>query len=471
MRNYKLTLGLLALAGSLTACDDYLSGPGLTEDPNQPSSATIDQVYHGMQVHNWGWHEGDVARHATMWMQQFAGTGLQMQSRDVYAIGEGDLSTRFSDIYIRGGLVDLRNIQQKARAANDNTYLGISRVWESWLIGEAASLWGDIPYSQAADTAAKPMLDEQAAVYARVQAVLDSAIVELQSGQGAGPGAVDLVYGGDRAKWIQVANTLKARFYMHWVEAQNYSGANHNGMSAGQLQQMAQTACGGNCVQAALAAAQKGLNTNANNFLARHANLTGEENYWYQFMSVYRAGNIGAGRFLVELLRGRNDPRLTQYFAPTASGQVVGAAPGTSTQSSQLSATRGAAAFNQPLIVHAENLLILAEAYYRQGNTAAALQNLNAARALVPLPALTGIEGNALLAEIMTEKYIALFQQAEVWNDFKRTCLPLISPAAGTEVIGRPLYGSAERAANSNLPVPAAQPTRNDNDPAACPRP
>jgi len=472
MRNLRLTLGVLALTGGLAACDDYLSGPGLTEDPNQPSNASIEQVYHGMQIHNFGWHEGDIARHATMWMQQFAGTSRQMQSRDVYSIAESDLTTRFSDIYIRGGLIDMRNIQRLARQANDNTYLGISHVWEGYLMGEAASIWGDISYSMAADTAAKPKLDEQADVYKRVQAVLDSAIVELQSGQGAGPGSLDLVHGGDRAKWIQTAYTLKARFYLHWIEAQNYAGAAHNGLSAAQLQQMAQSVCGGNCAQAALTAAQRGISSSANNFNTRHSATTGEENYWYQFMSVTRSGDLGAGRFLVDLMRSRNDPRLTQYFAPVASGQITGATPGSSAQSSQLSATRGAPSFSQPLITHAENLLIMAEANHRLGNTAAALENLNAARALAPLPALSGISGQDLLREIMHEKYVALFQNTEVWNDFKRTCLPLIAPASGTEVIGRPFYGSGERNANlQNIPAPAAQPKRNDNDPQPCPRP
>ena len=36
------------------------------------------------------------------------------------------------------------------------------------------------------------------------------------------------------------------------------------------------------------------------------------------------------------------------------------------------------------------------------------------------------------LADIMTEKYIALFQNTEVWNDWKRTCLPALTPAQGT---------------------------------------
>jgi len=41
---------------------------------------------------------------------------------------------------------------------------------------------------------------------------------------------------------------------------------------------------------------------------------------------------------------------------------------------------------------------------------------------------LVGITGAALLDSIMTEKYVALFQNIEVWSDYKRTCLPALTP-------------------------------------------
>ena len=74
--------------GVLTACDDYLSGPGLTDDPNKPSDASTDQLYHAMQVTQYAWHTGDIARHTSMWMQQMAGIGNQTTARDQYEITE-----------------------------------------------------------------------------------------------------------------------------------------------------------------------------------------------------------------------------------------------------------------------------------------------------------------------------------------------------------------------------------------------
>jgi starch-binding outer membrane protein, SusD/RagB family len=465
MRNSKIAaVGLLTVSIGLSGCDDFLSGPELTTDPNRPSETSINQLYHGVQVTQFVWHTGDIARVSSMWMQQMAGTGRQQQTRDLYVVGDGDFSFDFSRVYTGGGLVDMRDVQRRAAAANDRTYAGIAKIWEAHLIGMAASLWGPIPYSEAVGENEKPPLDDQQAIYAAVQALLSEAIADLQSGQGAGPGNLDLVYGGDRQKWIQAAHTLRARFYLHWVEAQ-LAGGNHLAL--------AQTACGGDCISLARDAAQHGISTPEEDFRTFHSANAGEQNMWWQFMNVARAGDIGAGRNLVELLRSRNDPRLTGYFAPVPGiGQVIGVPPGTEEQVSQLSATRGAATFRQPLITYAETQLIRAEAYQRLGQNGPALTHLNNAREAAGLGELTGLTGAALLQEIAIEKYIAMFQQIEAWNDHKRLCTPALRPAGtATALPGRLYYGRAERNVNPNIPAPGRVTDRNPNDPAACPVP
>lgn len=91
---------------------------------------------------------------------------------------------------------------------------------------------------------------------------------------------------------------------------------------------------------------------------------------------------------------------------------------------------------------------------------------MNAVRADAGLPGL----GSVTLADIMTEKYIALFQNTEVWNDWKRTCLPALTPAQGATggIPARLLYAQSERNTNPNIPLPSDQPLRNWNDPNGC---
>jgi starch-binding outer membrane protein, SusD/RagB family len=450
MWNRKRALvGAIILATSVTACEDFLQGPELSTDPNRPSQANMDQLYHAVQLNQFFWHTADLARNASMWMQQMAGTDRQYINRDLYEITEDEFDGYFSGVYIGGGLVDIRGIQELAAASGDRTMEGVAKVWEAHLMGMAASLWGDIPYSGAVAEAEKPALDAQADVYAAVQTVLTSAIADLGSGIGAGPGALDLVYGGDASLWLEAAYTLKARFAMHWVETGNAA------------------ACGGPCLEVAISSASSGISSPANDFRAFFTEVPGEQNPWHQFMFVFRPGYLSAGRNLVDLLISRDDPRLLQYFRPIASGEVVGAPPATSITASMLSAERGHPGFDQPLITYAENELILAEAFARQGATGEASTHLNNARAAAGLGPISPAPAE-LLREIMLEKYIALFQNIEAWNDYKRTCIPELTPSTGSEIPGRLLYGSSERNVNPGIPAPDAQPARNPNDPAPC---
>ncbi len=143
---------------------------------------------------------------------------------------------------------------------------------------------------------------------------------------------------------------------------------------------------------------------------------------------------------------------------------------------STLSTTRIGQGYRQPIISAAENFGLLAEAEARLGNDAGALVALNQAKAAsaaqngVPVPpAAAGLSGAALLTEIKAEEWIAKFQTIEVWNDYKRNCYPRLAPAgSNTDIPGRLLYGSAERATNPNVPAVSAQPARNHNDPKAC---
>lgn len=430
-----------------TGCDDFLTGPRFDQDPNRPSVATRDQLFAGVQASQFTLQTGHVARIGSMWTQQMAGTDRQYATLDGYNQTEGDFSTQFSRLYTGGGLVDMRRIQETAAADNDRIYAGVAKVWEAFSIGMAASFWGDIPYSQALEEEVIAELDPQSAVYDAVQALLDEAIADLQSGQGPGPGPVDLIYGGNTARWIELAHTLKARFYLHWAEV---DPANFD---------------------RALAEARQGISSPANDFTTIHTSTSTEQNMWYQFFRD-RDTYMRAGRFMVNLLQQRNDPRLALYFSPNQQGEFVGAAPAEAVQSehSLLSATRAAPGFDQPMVTWAETQLIIAEAAFQTGDAGAARSALNAVRADLGLPAIGGgVTGQPLLEAIMIEKYISLFQNPEAWNDYKRTCLPQLTPAAGrTALPGRLLYGVDERNANPNIPPPSAQPARNANDPNPC---
>lgn len=443
----KRSVALVALpAALLTAgCGDYLSAPDIERDPNRASTASSVQLLGGVHANAVTLFTGHLSRVLSIWTQQMAGTDRQYLGYGLYSVLEGTFSGEFDSFYTGGGLLDLRRIQAEATTANDRTLRGIAKVWEAYFMGTAADVWGAIPYSEAANPAiATPKLDTQAEVYAAMQTLLDGAIADLSANQGAGPGVADLIYAGDRTKWIQAARTLKARFYLHTAETNNGAYA------------------------LALAQATQGISTPADDFRTFHTSASGGQNFWFQFFRE-RDSYARAGAHLVNLLTTRSDPRRTAYFGPNQSGTIVGAAPGQQVNAthSWLSATRGDAAFRQPLITWEENQLIIAEARYRGGDQAGALTALNAVRTAAGLPA-SAAAGTALLVAILEEKYIALFQNIEAYNDYKRTCYPNITPASNAyngNVPARLFYSSNERSANPNIPSPSTQPRRNANDP------
>jgi len=431
MRRFQRAFPLLALVAA-PGCTEFLSGGELDTDPARPTTATSAQIFVGTQSALWSILMSDPARIAALWTQQLIGTNIQTQAIYNYDVTEQTTNGFHQAIYITGGLVDVRKLQARAAEANDHHMLGIAKVEEALLIGTAADLFGDITYTETLQfDRQNPKLDPQLEVYDALQTLLDGAIADLRStaATNQGPGDADLSYGGDVAQWITLAYTLKARFHLHTAEVRPTAYAQ------------------------ALAAARQGITSAADDYVARFSGALNEQNFWYQFDVVQRAGYLAPDPQFVALLASRDDPRLGRYF----NGDQSGFHP------SLIQPDR-----TQPLVTAAENLLIWAEAAQRGGDDADARAQLDRARALAGLAPVAGnLTGRALLDEILLEKYIALFQSIEVFNDYKRTCTPNLAPAvASSKIPARLLYDDEERTTNTNIKNPTEQPTRNANDPA-----
>jgi hypothetical protein len=453
----------ILLALGVAGCGDFLSGDDVSGNPNQPTAGTRDALFVAFQAGQFGFQEFGVAQIACEWTQACTGIQRFSNTRTQYNILDTDYNGDWAQVYGGGGLKEIREVQVSATADDEIVYRGIAKVWEAFVIGTAASIWGDIPYSQAGPDNPTPVFDDQMAIYAALQTLLDGAIADLATGVvQTGVGGADLVYAGDPVKWTEAAYTLKARFHMHTAEL-----------------------LGAPAYTAAIAAATLGISVppagpglaGANDFTTYHSATQGEQNGWWQFYNLSGFGqDVVAGQFLADLMVARSDPRLTEYFAPSDPGPFGGSAPDlteSAAGTSQLQGTRALPEFRQPLITWVENQLILAEANFVLSGAGAAQPFVDAVRASVGLPSTPVTSLNT----IMEEKYIALFQNIEVFNDYKRTCYPTITPFpnpvyAGL-VPGRLLYAQSETNVNPNAPSQAQQRAtngfRNDNDPAPCP--
>lgn len=448
--NKLIKISLVAALPALWAagCSDFLKGGMLTNNPNNATqgSATNNQLFIPIQVNLFAQQNSEVAWSIAQWMQSLFGAARQQVGIYNYiSINNGTFDGDWSAVYTGGGLTDIRQLQTQALAAGDNKYYGIALVMEAWFMGNATDWWGDMPYSQAVQysTYPTPVLDPQQTIYNTVIAKLDTAITSMALA-GSGPGSSDLVYGGNTTKWTQLAYTLKARYFLHQA-AMN----------------------GAAMYDSALANALLGISSNANDYTAWfQTGIQLSSNNWYQFMSA----NGGTGRAgdmiqqydstkIAKILKTTGDPRFAEYFDST------NAAAGF------MSNYRLASGYRQPLVTYNENLLIQAEANLHKTvpAAAAALTALNAEQAAWNTTQLwhtaraVAASGVANDSTIMTEKYIALFQNVEVWNDWKRMCWPRLTKVATVAVVGntipsRLLDGSTEQSTNPNIPAVGQNP-------------
>jgi hypothetical protein len=456
---------LLPLAG----CSDFIAPP--ESDPNAVPFATANQLFVAHQANMFFWHGSTATRFTTIWMQQMGGTGRQSQDHERYDVNENDFEDMWYPVYIQGGLIDLRKARALTEESGDRVFTGILKVSEALMIGMAASWYGDIPYSEANNPEiSEPGLDDQATVYAAVQSLLDSAITDLQSGVGVGPGINDFNFGGDADQWIAAAYSLKARYHLHWVEVEG----------SGRYQQ-------------ALAAAQQGIDDPDDNWTQVHTTHSNEANPWFLWTAAGRAGDIAGNALHINFMNGGtpadltdDDPRISHMWTFGVSdfdGQYIGHSnnPGPGDPGSDASFLNepGMSDYDNPVVSCTETQFIIAEAQAALGNDAGAIAAAKDALTCqegwwsVDLTAkkaeFDGLSGNALFEKIMEQKFVSIFVNPEIYSDFKRTCLPARLPTApATEIPGRFIYAQQERQTNSNIPDVASQPTRNDNDPSPC---
>jgi len=444
-------------------------------NPNSPTDAPSNLVLNGAQVSSIILYEGDFARLAGMWSQSFSGADRQYISLNNYVTTSGDYDNTWSVAY-RGVIAPCKAIIKKEKATNNRLMIGIAQVMEAQAFGTLTSLFGDIPFSEAGDPLnfPAPKFDKQTDVYAGVQKLLDTAITNLASGVGVSPGAKDIFYGGSASKWLKAAYTLKARFYLH---TKNYPEAITN--------------------------AVKGISNSSGNMMALHGEAYNSDfNLYYSFCVYDRDTYMGADEAVAPRLldpasaeyRGNSktdeEGRFNYLYSPGAIGYHAVYELNVlcdfdwGNPTSENGFFGGSTSF--PLVTFEENKLILAEAYIRTSDFSNALLALNDYRNYLSGGGYigegyvsgygfdyqpyedadfdTGGEENfglskndALLKEIIEERYITLVGQIEQFNDVRRTKNSIgLVPVTGASLPQRFLYPQSEINTNKNTPSQTA---------------
>jgi hypothetical protein len=451
------TIGILYLL-LMASCGNLVEG--LNENPNSPTSSPYNFVLTGAQVGAIMLHEGETARKANIFSGHLEGIDRQHLGFSEYIVSSGNFDSQWDDAFvnaIRNAIVaeDLAIEEGRTGIAT-----GISKVLQALSFGTATSLYGDIPFDEAGYIKFEnPAFNNQADVYEKLQTLLDQAITELESGEGRLVENTDFYFEGDAMPWIEVAYTLKARYYLH---IRSYNDA----------------------YQAAL----NGISSRDNSMLVPHIQAQPGSNLYNQFFAVARPNDIKISDFFEGIMnpssadyRGNSKTdetaRYDNYFATNNSGVTVN--------------TRGYMSADAPfpLVSYAENLLILAEAGLRSNDVNTGLTHLNEFRTFMRLGGYLydvdetsnglvyddyaandfqsgGIantdnlsQNDALLKEILEERYITLFGQIEAFNDTRRTydeqnVRVQVPPNVGDQLPQRFLYPQTEIDRNDNTPSP-----------------
>lgn len=408
------------------SCSDFTDG--INVDPNNFTSAPGELVVGQSQLEVVMLSGSNTSRIAGIFTDQFTGADRQYSTLQVYGITAGDFDDSWDDLYV-GGIANAQIAKKAGIDTGDNLLAGVSGVMEALLLGEAAALWGDVPYKEALKITEfrNPKYDSQASVLAAVQTLLSDAISKLGNAQVAN--VYNTAFTANNAKWAEVAHTLKARYFLI---AKDYPNA--------------------------LIEAQKGIQSATGSLLSSHGTATGSRNLYYQFEQEQRGGYLtGTNSYLTKLLTGvvpraiatpGDSERFKDYFIQGTSEVTI------NTSATGYFAT--SASF--PIVSFIENKLIQAEAAQRTGGDA--LTPFNSVRTHLAtkynasFPPSTST-GATLLKEILEEKYISLPGSVQIFHDVRRTKNLLGVPNKGTGTVSIPqrfFYPQSEINANSNFP-------------------
>jgi hypothetical protein len=439
MKNTFLFLIACTAALTIAGCNSWIDS-SVNTDPNNPVDAPINLVLPTAQVSYGYVVGGDISRYTGMFTQHFAGIDRQFDVINRYQLVESDVDNAWQTIY-QVALTNMKIVMDKATASNSPHYRGIARVMTAATMGQITDVWGDAPFSDAlrGNTGLKPKYDKAEDIYNSMQAMLDSAIADLNATSSVlKPGtSSDVIYGGDLAKWKKAAFALKARYAWRLSKVDGNAGAK------------------------ALAAIANAFASQDEDALIRYGTDPTAENPLSQFMSQ-RSGYMVVGPKMVEVMNTMNDPRRAAYIAADKDGKFTSDCdPGPLYASSDSPVA---------LVTYAEMQFIAAEILLQQGNAAgAATAYSNGIKASMKFSGVADADADKYMAQssvmpstgltperIITEKYIALYTQPETFADWRKTGFPAITPPAGA--VGptprRFVYAQSERIYNNaNMPA------------------
>jgi Starch-binding associating with outer membrane len=462
---------IAVVAGALLAagCKDFLD---VNRNPNAPETVSANLYVSPME--HWMVTAPQLdGRFIGRYTQEFflanGQTVISTWDKMGYDPASDNGAEQWRDVYwsLGQGLVDMIN---KAEAEQRWDVAGVGYVMKAWGWQVLTDMHGEIILKEAIDPTRSTFdYDTQDVVYAEVQRLLGLAIKDLNRTDGAVNatylGKTDLIYGGDRTKWLKLAHGLLALNLNHYSNKSTYTPV--------AVIAQVDSAFVGNADDAQLAYPCTDAAFADCNFWGRSRNN----------ITSYRQT-----QFVVGLMNGTVfgpvDPRMSRILAPSSDGLYRGVDP-TVAGYGAMTATQQPFNFfgyaltgglklpsryifddktKMPFMTYSQLQFVKAEAAYRNGDKATALAAytnaisahidfVNARNNEISSQSATQITNaektaflgdvrivppaaNLTLTQIMSQKYIAQWAWGhnELWMDMRRYHYTDIDPASGKQV-------------------------------------
>ncbi len=476
---------------SASSCKKYLD---VNTNPNAPQDVTANLLLSPMLhwVATSPVYDGRlIGRYTQNITSTGAGSSWDLQGYDPSSDNGGQL---WRDVYWSLG-VNLINMINKSEAEQRWDLAGVGYALKAWGWLQLTDMHGEIIIKQAFDqTRTNFDYDSQEFAYSEVIRNLNMAIADLQRTDGAVDasflGKTDIVYGGDRTKWLKFAYGLYAMTLNHFSNKSSYKPDD------------------------VIAAVDKSFASNSDNAGVKYTGVSNDDR---NFIGPTR-NNYTSYRQTVYILNmmngtvtgGVQDPRLTRMLSPSQDGNYRGVVTG----SGIASFASGTAPNNiwgytslptvgtptryifddksrYPIMTYSELQFIKAEAAFKKGDRATALDaytkgvsahidyvNVSQADVGATPPAISATEkatflasptviptaANLTLAQIMNQKYIALWGWGfvETWMDMRRYHYNVdTDPATGRAVYENYVFPTTLYADNGGKPAYRVRPRYN----------
>lgn len=296
-KHFNAAMLTMLLCTALAACTknfDKLNTPEDLLPEDEISPALIGQAFAFSQYHGLCAVYVEVGQnlHADIYAQYFTSVPATFSTDQFVANGTW-VDLFWKDFYTKAA-PQLLLTEKVTKDNNLDVANAIARIWRVVIYGRMTDFFGPVIYSHFGEQANSVPFDAQQDIYNDFFKTLDEAAAVLKQDPSAnGFGVHDQVYGGNAGQWLKLANSLRLRLALRIAYADP---------------EKAKT-------EAEKAVADGVILSNDDN-----ANVLSTTNSVNILSRITYLIDFRASTTMMSTLKGYDDPRLSDYFSPSVTG-------------------------------------------------------------------------------------------------------------------------------------------------------